>query len=161
MSDTRVRPYERNDSDGLWDLKQAFELELGASDEEKKAAYEAKLTKEYRREYLSWVADCVERDPGCLTVAVDDELIGYAFVLPEAFAFIWDGAVLNELYLRPEYRGSDAATRLATTAFNHARTQSLPIDRILLDVDQTNERARAFYETLGFEPWAEMLGRDL
>jgi ribosomal protein S18 acetylase RimI-like enzyme len=160
-----VRPYNPSDADALWDLKRAFEGELGAKDDEKKTRYENKLTDEYRERYLSWVTDCVERDPGCLIVAVDEdadgELVGYAFVLPEDFAFIWDAAVLNELYLKPDYRGTDMATTLATDAFDHARTQSLPLDRILLDVDPANERARAFYEKMGFEPWAEMIGYDL
>ena len=160
-----VRPYDQRDADALWDLKRAFERELGAKDDKKATKYENKLTDEYRERYLSWVTDCVERDPGCLVVAANEdaagELIGYAFVLPEDFAFIWDAAVLNELYLKPDYRGSDVATTLVTDAFDHARTQSLPLDRILLDVDPANERARAFYEKMGFEPWAEMVGYDL
>jgi ribosomal protein S18 acetylase RimI-like enzyme len=159
-----IRSYDPRDADTLWDLKRAFESELGAKDEEKSAKYENKLTDEYRDRYLSWVTDCVERDPGCLVVAEDEsdrEIVGYAFVLPEDFAFIWDAAVLNELYLEPDYRGTDVATTLVTDAFDHARTQSLPLDRILLDVDSENERARAFYERIGFEPWAEMIGCDL
>lgn len=157
-----VRPYNRSDDDDLWTLKRAFELELGTKDDEKKAKYENKLTDEYRDRYLSWVADCVESDSGCLLVAESDgELVGYAFVLPEDFAFIWDAAVLNELYLDPDYRGTDMATTLVTNAFDHARTQSLPLDRILLDVDPENERARAFYEKIGFETWAEMIGYEL
>ncbi|MFC6960628.1 N-acetyltransferase family protein [Halocatena marina] len=161
MDGITVRPYEQDDADGLWTLKQSFELELGQKDEEKGERYEAKLTEEYRRGYLSWVADCIERDDGCLIVAEDDELIGYAFVLPESLSFIWDAAVLNELYLSSEYRGTDAATMLITAALDHAREQTLPLDRMLLDVDPANERARAFYETFGFEPWAEMIGREL
>lgn len=168
-----IRPYDRHDADALWNLKRAFERELGAKDDEKTAKYENKLTDEYRERYLSWVMDCVERDPGCLVVAegeggndnengdIGSALVGYAFVLPEDFAFIWDAAVLNELYLEPGYRGTDVATTLVTDAFDHARTQSLPLDRILLDVDPKNERACAFYEKMGFEPWAEMIGRDL
>ena len=159
-----VRPYEQSDADALWDLKRAFERELGSKDDEKATKYENKLTDEYRERYLSWVTDCVERDPGCLVVTEDEsdnEIIGYAFVLPEDFAFIWDAAVLNELYLEPDFRGTDVATTLVTDAFDHARTQSLPLNRILLDVDPENERARAFYEKIGFEPWAGMIGRDL
>lgn len=159
-----IRSYDRSDADSLWELKRAFEKELGAKDDEKATKYENKLTGEYRERYLSWVADCVERDPDCLVVAEEEStsaLVGYAFVLPEDFAFIWDAAVLNELYLEPDYRGADVATALVTDAFDHARAQSLPLDRILLDVDFENERARAFYEKLGFEPWAKMIGRDL
>ena len=49
------RPYDpRKDESALWDLKQAFETELatGTGGEEKRAAYDAKLTQEYRKQYL-------------------------------------------------------------------------------------------------------------
>lgn len=157
-----VRPYERRDAEGLWELKRAFELELGSKDDEKTAKYEGKLTEEYRERYLAWVTDCVERDPGCLLVAErDGNLAGYAFVLPDDFVFIWDAAVLNELYLAPEHRGTDTAAELVSAASAHARTQNPPLDRLVLDVDPANERARAFYQKAGFEPWAEMLARTL
>jgi len=42
-----------------------------------------------------------------------------------------------------------------------ARDQSLPLDRLVLDVDPDNERARAFYDRWGFEPWGEMVAREL
>ncbi len=42
-----------------------------------------------------------------------------------------------------------------------ARDQDLPLDRIVLDVDPANERARAFYDRHGFESWGELVARDL
>lgn len=157
-----IRPYDPRDANGLWRLKCAFETELGTKDDEKAQKYERKLTDEYRERYLAWVEDCTERDPGCLVVVEHEEaLVGYAFVLPASFVFIWDAAVLNELYLASDHRGTGTADALVTAAIEHAETQDPPLDRMVLDVDPTNGRARAFYERLGFEPWAEMIAREL
>lgn len=159
----RVRPLA--DGDDLWPLKAAFERELGAAgDEEKRATYEDKLDADYRDSYEAWVAGCVEREPGCIQVADPGgtaDLAGYAFVLPEDFAHVWDAAVLNELYLRPAHRGTGVGDDLMEAATAHACGQDLPLDRIVLDVDRENERARAFYERHGFAHWGEMVARSL
>ncbi|QZP37594.1 GNAT family N-acetyltransferase [Halobaculum magnesiiphilum] len=88
-------------------------------------------------------------------------LAGYVFVLPESLSFVWDAAVLNEVYVRPEYRGTGVADDLMEAALSTAREQDLPLDRMVLDVDRENERAQAFYERYGFEHWGEMVARDL
>ena len=82
-------------------------------------------------------------------------------MLPEAFAHVRDAAVLNELYLGPDHRGSGLADDLLAAAVAHAEEQDLPMDRIVLDVDPDNDRAVAFYRKHGFEPWAEMVARGL
>lgn len=159
-----LRPYDPGrDRDALWELKRAFELELGAGTggDEKRAAYEGKLTPEYRERYLAWVARCVDEEERCVTVAEADGLLGYAFVLPESLAMIWDAAVLNEIYVREGRRGSGVADDLMGAALSVAREQSLPLDRLVLDVDPDNERAYAFYERHGFTRWGEMVARTL
>jgi GNAT superfamily N-acetyltransferase len=88
-------------------------------------------------------------------------LLGYAFVLPESLAYVWDAAVLNELYVVPAARGSGVADDLLDAALDQARGQSLPLDRLVLDVDPANDRARAFYDRRGFEPWGEMVALTL
>ncbi|PSP96537.1 GNAT family N-acetyltransferase [Halobacteriales archaeon QS_5_70_17] len=172
-TDGTVRPYDpTTDWSGLWTCKRAFERELAAGDGAKADRYEGKLTAEYRERYRAWVADCVDREPDCVVVCEGDGevpeaadapagVVGYAFVLPADFAMIWDGAVLNELYLAPDLRGTGSADALIDAAVEHARGQELPLDRLLLDVGPDNERARAFYERHGFEPWGEMVARDL
>lgn len=160
----RIRPYERStDTEALWELKVAFETELGsAGTDEKQAEYEAKLTDDYRDRYLEWVGDCVAEHPRCVQVAVeDDTVIGYVFVLPESCAYIWDGAVLNEIYVTDHHRGTGVADELLRAGIDAASDQTLPIDRLLLDVDRENERGFAFYERHGFEHWGEMLAREL
>jgi ribosomal protein S18 acetylase RimI-like enzyme len=160
-----IRPYDPDADEGaLWPLKRAFERELGGEtgDEAKAAAYEAKLDDEYRDRYRRWVDRCRDDDPRCLTVAAtDDGLAGYAFVLPERLAMIWDAAVLNEVYVRPDHRGIGVADDLLSAATDLAADQSLPLDRLVLDVDPDNERAVDFYRRHGFEPWGEMLARSV
>jgi GNAT superfamily N-acetyltransferase len=171
-----LRPYDSGrDGAALWGCKAAFERELGALGGDAKATtYEGKLTDAYRERYLDWVAWCVERDGGCVIVAAHDgrdgtgddegdggQLAGYAFVLPEALAMIWDAAVLNELYVCESHRGTGLADDLLEAALDRVRGQDLPVERIVLDVGSDNERAGAVYERHGFEPWARMLVREL
>ncbi len=160
-----LRPYDRDcDAATLWNLKAAFERELGGEtgDAEKRAAYEGKLTDDYRDRYLDWVDRCTADEPRCVTVAADgDDLVGYVFVLPERLAMVWDAAVLNEVYVRPDRRGTGVADDLLGAATDLAGAQSLPLDRLVLDVDPDNDRAVDFYERHGFEPWGEMLALSL
>ncbi|WP_327051212.1 GNAT family N-acetyltransferase [Halomicrococcus gelatinilyticus] len=161
-----VRPYDPDgDADSLWTLKRGFELGLGegTGDDDKADRYAGKVTDEYRERYLDWVARCTDDDERCVTVADpgDGELAGYVFVLPERLAMIWDAAVLNEVYVRPEHRGTGVADDLMHAAVDLARSQDLPLDRLVLDVDRENERAGAFYERHGFEHWGEMVAREL
>jgi ribosomal protein S18 acetylase RimI-like enzyme len=93
--------------------------------------------------------------------AADGELVGYVFLLPERLAFVWDAAVVNELYVAPASRGTGVADDLLAAATALAEAQDLPLERLLLDVDPGNERARAFYERHGFEPWGEIVARPL
>lgn len=165
------RPYDPDrDEAELWRLKTAFErgLGTGTGDETKTAAYDAKLTEAYGERYLDWVRWCLTREPRCVTVAdVGSEgrsaggLAGYVFVLPERLAMIWDAAVLNELCVEPDHRGSGVADELMERALSLARDQDLPLDRLVLDVDPENGRAGAFYDRYGFEPWGEMIARPL
>ncbi|WP_254840720.1 GNAT family N-acetyltransferase [Natronomonas marina] len=160
-----LRPYDPDDDRAaLWALKTDFETALGAGGgEEKAASYEEKLTDDYRRRWLAWVDRCVDDESRCVTVAeaADGELVGYVFLLPERLAFVWDAAVVNELYVAPASRGTGVADDLLAAATALAEAQDLPLERLLLDVDPGNERARAFYERHGFEPWGEIVARPL
>lgn len=159
-----VRAYEKDDAAVLWDLKQGFERGLGegTGDDSKASRYDAKLDGTYRESYLDWVERCMADEPRAVQLAErGGSVVGYVFLLPEAMAFIWDGAVLNELYVKPDYRGEGVGDELVSAAIDAAREQTLPLDRLLLDVDRANERARSFYKTHGFEHWGEMVAREL
>lgn len=184
-----IRPYESRDAAALWRRKREFELGLGTGTgaDDKATKYEGKLDDDYRSDWLAWVERCVEQDPRCVTVAVettedervdaaasgasadsgstdgppDDGLAGYVFVLPETHRFVWDAAVLNELYVAPAHRGTGVADELMDAAVALARDQDLPLDRLVLDVDRENDRAKAFYDRHGFTHWGEMVAREL
>ena len=160
-----VWPYDpETDRDALWRLKRGFELELGSETggEDKQTAYEGKLTAGYRERYLEWVEHCLADDPQAVSLArVDDDLVGYVFVLPDRLSMIWDAAVLNEIYVEPDHRGTGVADALVETAVAVAREQDLPLDRLVLDVDPDNERAYDFYRRHGFESWGEMVATQL
>lgn len=159
-----IRPYRESDSDDLWDLKRGFELGLadGTGGDEKAAAYREKLDADYREGYLSWVDRCVTEQERAVQVADrDGALVGYVFLLPESLAYVWDAAVLNELFVDPDHRGTGVADDLLDAALSVAREQELPLDRLVLDVDPDNERAKAFYDRWGFDQWGEMVAREL
>ena len=167
MSDVTLRPCDpgsAGDREALWALKRGFETDLGAGtgDEAKVARYESKLTGAYRRRWLAWVERCVADDDRCVTLAeAGGDPVGYVFVLPERLAFVWDAAVVNELYVVEGRRGDGVADALLESAVDLAREQDLPLERLLLDVDPGNARAYAFYERHGFEPWGEVVAREL
>jgi GNAT superfamily N-acetyltransferase len=159
-----VRPYRDGDADALWRLKRGFEIGLGTGTgtDSKEAAYREKLDGDYRERYLEWVERCVAETDRAVQVAErDGTLLGYVFVLPESMAHIWDAAVLNEIFVREDERGTGVADSLLEAGLSVAREQTLPLDRIVLDVDSENDRARAFYDRWGFEPWGELVARTL
>lgn len=161
MTAATLRGYDpTRDADELWELKTAFERGLG-TDPEKTASYEAKLDEDYREGYLAWVERCIDEEP-CVRVAdVGNELVGYLFLLPASLTYIWDAAVINEVYLLPNHRGTGLADDLMAWAIEYAKDQCLPMERLVLDVDRENERARAFYDRHGFSHWGEMVVREL
>jgi GNAT superfamily N-acetyltransferase len=167
-----VRAYRDSDREPLWDLKRGFERALGSGtgSEEKAARYETKLDADYRAEYLEWVERCVAEEERAVQVveggdvgggeAAAGPLAGYVFVLPESLTYIWDAAVVNEIFVRESHRGTDVADDLMEAALAVARAQETPLNRVVLDVDPDNSRARAFYDRWGFEPWGEMVARE-
>lgn len=62
---------------------------------------------------------------------------------------------VGNLYVRPRYRGSGLADRLVTRAVQYAREEGCV--EFSLGVEAKNERARAYYEKLGFEPFRQRM----
>ena len=93
-------------------------------------------------------------DDGAVTwVAVDGgELVGYAAASVESSAPVFaagDRLHVGELYVREPYRGEGVADDLLDRA--DAAAAARGCERVTLDVDVGNERARAFYEKRGFD----------
>jgi len=57
---------------------------------------------------------------------------------------------VGNLYVAPDYRGSGLADRLLERAAAYAREEGCPA--LSLAVEAANDRARAFYDRVGFEP---------
>jgi ribosomal protein S18 acetylase RimI-like enzyme len=70
-----------------------------------------------------------------------------------------DRLVVGELYVAPAHRGTGLADRLMERATADARERGC--GELRLDVDVDNERALAFYEKQGFEPYRKQLTRSV
>jgi ribosomal protein S18 acetylase RimI-like enzyme len=70
-----------------------------------------------------------------------------------------DRLVVGDIYVAEPYRGTGVAGRLMDRAAADAREQDC--GELRLDVDVDNERAMAFYESQGFEPYRKRLTRNV
>lgn len=70
-----------------------------------------------------------------------------------------DRLVVGDIYVADTYRGTGLADRLVERAVADAREQDC--GELRLDVDVDNDRALAFYEKRGFEPYRKQLTRDV
>ena len=96
--------------------------------------------------------DRLDDDEAVTWVAVDDgELVGYAAASVESSAPVFAAGErlhVGELYVREPYRGEGVAGDLLDRV--DATAAARDCERVTLDVDVANERARAFYEKRGF-----------
>ena len=60
---------------------------------------------------------------------------------------IW---ILNDLYVRPEYRGQGVAKKLIHTV--HAHAEETKAVKVVLSTAHSNHSAQALYESLGYQP---------
>lgn len=66
-----------------------------------------------------------------------------------------DRIMVGELYVVEAYRGDGLADELMAHAVERARVEGC--DEVTLNVDVSNERAIAYYEKVGFEPFRRQL----
>jgi len=95
-----------------------------------------------RRE--AWLADPLSGEHMLVAVA-DDELLGFAFLLPVRDDDLDDAAELAALYVQPNRRCGGAGSALLTAGF---RRMPEPVQ--VLWVLEANAPARRFYERHGF-----------
>ncbi|TKX56864.1 GNAT family N-acetyltransferase [Halorubrum sp. SS7] len=97
--------------------------------------------------------DRLADDEALTWVAVDGGgLVGYAAASVESSAPVFaagDRLHVGELYVREPYRGEGVAGDLCDRV--DAAAAARGCERVTLDVDAGNERARAFYEKRGFD----------
>ena len=98
-------------------------------------------------------ADRLDDDEAATWVALDGgDLVGYAAASVESSAPVFaagDRLHVGELYVREPYRGEGVAGDLLDRVDRTAAARGC--ERVTLDVDVGNERARAFYEKRGFD----------
>ena len=131
------------------DLWLPFAREMESVAERNRLADDVDLVEsgvEHREERL-------DDDEAVTWIAVDDgELVGYAAASVESSAPVFaagDRLHVGELYVREPYRGGGVAGDLLDRVEETAAARGC--ERVTLDVDVGNERARAFYEKRGFD----------
>lgn len=89
---------------------------------------------------------------------LDATFAGYVTTDVDSSPVVFDNParlVVGDIYVKAPYRGTGLARDLMSVAAERARTEDVP--ELRLDVDVDNERARAFYEKLGFETYRHQL----
>jgi len=115
-------------------------------------------------DYLAYLdAECAAHN-GCILMAhCGEQAVGFICVLastrfeapddPAQFAWIQD------IYVKPEHRGTDVANRLMAEAEGFARTEGA--QELRLAVLDGNARARGFYARHGFREYTHVLTKPL
>ncbi|WP_254864718.1 GNAT family N-acetyltransferase [Halovivax gelatinilyticus] len=99
-----------------------------------------------------WIAIEGASDPFARIDTIDGTFAGFLLGAVESSppTFDWpDRFLIGDLFVRESYRGSGLAETLLARAADQAREDGC--SELALDVDVDNERARAFYEKMGFE----------
>ncbi|SDE94709.1 Acetyltransferase (GNAT) family protein [Halorubrum xinjiangense] len=92
----------------------------------------------------------------------DRDLVAFVSTSVDACPEVFDRPdrlVVGDVYVAESYRGTGLADRLMERAEVDAREQDC--GELRLDVDVDNERAIAFYEKQGFEPYRKQLTREV
>lgn len=96
-----------------------------------------------------------EQYVSCYFFLYEGQTAGFALIA-KSYSREAGGTVIwvDELYLKPEYRGKGAATH-----FFRFLEQNVPAARYRLEVEEDNLRARKLYETTGYRylPYLQMI----
>ncbi|AEH38549.1 GNAT family N-acetyltransferase [Halopiger xanaduensis] len=152
-----------------------YHRELEATVETHDLAEDVDLVAEevsFRRErlededYRLWVAvDEIDRDAAAsddVGLARDGTLAGFVGTEIDAAPSVFDRPdrlVIGDIFVREPYRGTGLARDLIDRAAARARDGGCA--ELALEVGADNERALAFYEKVGFEPFRHRMRIDL
>lgn len=109
---------------------------------------------------VDWNED-TDADSDADFAVLDATLAGYVTTDVDDSPTVFDNParlVVGDIYVKEPYRGTGLARELMECAAERARTNGIP--ELRLDVDVDNERARAFYEKLGFETYRHQMRID-
>jgi GNAT superfamily N-acetyltransferase len=114
-----------------------------------------RLESESHRAWVAVDAEEAESSSGERIIADGDvELAGFVTTDLDEAPTVFDRPdrlIVGDIYVREPYRGTSLTRDLIDRAAERARETGC--EKLALDVDVDNERAVAFYETLGFEPY--------
>ena len=116
-----------------------------------KLPFDATLDREVLRHFLT-----DESFGRAWLIEQDDAVIGY-LVLTLSFSVEYRGrdAFIDELYLRPQYRGQGIGTQLL--AFAEAACRRLKVRALHLEVHIENPDAQRFYHRAGYQNYDRLL----
>jgi GNAT superfamily N-acetyltransferase len=114
-----------------------------------------RLESESHRAWVAVDAEETERSNGERVLADGDGgLSGFVTTDVDEAPTVFDRPdrlIVGDIFVREPYRGTGLAQDLIDRAAERARETGC--EKLALDVDVDNERAVAFYDTLGFEPY--------
>jgi ribosomal protein S18 acetylase RimI-like enzyme len=125
------------------------------------AAVDHRRDRHATADYRAWVAVDGPHDATDLADA-DGEFVGFVTTDVAASPSVFDRPdrlVVGDLYVRDGYRGTGLARQLLDRAADRTRERGCPEMKPGVHVD--NDRAVAFYETLGFEPVRHTMAVDV
>jgi len=121
---------------------------------------------EPRQTYADWLATLILSDRALVLVAegADGPAPPCAYLLAEhvsAQAHFWSPSAVwvHDVFVSPDARGAEIATRLLSRATDWARARGVSQLRVLCA--HANPTARAFFESKGLRPTAAELALDL
>ncbi|WP_276256510.1 GNAT family N-acetyltransferase [Halomontanus rarus] len=113
---------------------------------------EHRLNRHETESYRVWVA-VEDGDDEDVLAETSGDFIGFITTDIDESPTVFDRPdrlVICDIYIKESYRSTTLARELIERAKRRARESGCP--ELTLEVDVENERARAFYEKLGFEP---------
>ena len=116
------------------------------------AELEHRLDRHETESYRAWVAVDGSHDGDDLA-ETNGDFVGFITTDIDESPTVFnrpDRLVICDIYIKEPYRGTSLACDLVERAERRGRESGCP--ELTLEVDVENERARTFYEKLGFEP---------
>jgi GNAT superfamily N-acetyltransferase len=84
---------------------------------------------------------------GCVAVNSEDEILGYVTYFFGYYTWIGKSLYMDDLYVRPNFRGSGVGTKLINEVIAFAKAESCK--KLRWQVSEWNQPAIDFYKSLG------------
>jgi len=141
----RVIPFSKEHMVALRGLQKQFEIEMGWDPPQN-----------YLDEWVETVLGLHQQDPNLIKIAViGDEVVGYCIMVKRlhnhegvVMDVTWKTTYIWDLFVTDEHRNKGIGTKLLDEAITYSK--SIGCDKTGLFVNIQNERAKKFYEKVGF-----------